>query len=258
MRNIRVSDYENVPRDVMATGNDYGDGVVLLSHSHIRGQCLYAISGVLTVTTNEGSWVVPPRRASWIPGGIEHQVHMGGATKTRSAYIRPEAAVAAKLLTRCAVISVSPLLHELLSAAVDLPAEYPLGGRADYLMRLIVQEIAMMPELPLNAPIPQEPRLAQLCSQLLQAPTLEIDLDSVAHQVGMSRRNFTRMFRDQTGMSFGHWLQQACMLAALTRMELGQSVTDVAIDLGYSSTSAFTAAFRRMLGAPPRHYLLGK
>jgi len=255
MRNIKVDTYENVPRDIYMAGNEYPAGWELPAHSHKRCQCLYAATGVLTVTTKEGSWVVPPRRASWIPCGVEHAVHMGTPTSTRSAYILSDVAKAAGLPTRCAVIGVSPLLHELLLTGVDLPAEYELGGRDDHLMKLIIEELARMPELPLNAPLPEEPRLAHLCRELLQAPTLEMDINTMAEQACMSRRNFTRLFRAQTGMSFSHWRQQACLLAALTRLELGQSVTHVAMELGYSSTSAFTVAFRRALGASPSEYL---
>lgn len=256
MRETEVGpSYEDAPRDVLVTGNDYPAGFVLTAHSHQRSQCLYAITGVLTVTSIEGSWVVPPRCASWIPAGIEHEVRMGGATSTRSAYIRPAIATAVGLPPRCAVISVSPLLHELMFAAVDLPIEYPLGVRDDHLMRLIVAEIAEMSELPLNAPLPHTPRLAALCRELLQAPTLEAGIDAMAQQAGMSRRNFTRTFRVETGMSFGHWRQQACLLAALSRLGLGQSVTQVAMELGYSSASAFTVAFRRALGVAPSNYL---
>ncbi|MDR0236158.1 helix-turn-helix transcriptional regulator [Acinetobacter sp.] len=258
MRNIQVNDFEDAPRIVMATGNDYEDGNILPSHSHKRGQCLYAITGVLTVNTDLGSWVVPPRRALWIPNGIYHEVHMRGVTKTRSAYIVPEAAKIAGLLDYCAVINVSPLLHELLSVAVDIPVEYEIDGRDDCLMQLIIKEIAIMPELPLNAPLPQEPRLTALCLEILKAPTLDKDLDEIAKQVGMSRRNFTRIFRLQTGMSFSHWRQQACLLNALMRMELGQSITHVAMELGYSSSSAFTAAFKRSLGAAPSFYVQGR
>lgn len=255
MRNIRVDAYEDVPRDVYMAGNDYPAGLVLPAHSHKRCQCLYAVTGALSVISSEGGWVVPPRRALWIPHGIVHEVSMGSATSTRSAYIRPEIATAVGLPMRCTVIGVSPLLHELLSVAVDLPAEYALSGRDDHVMRLIVEELAQMPELPLNAPLPKEPRLAKLCRELLQAPTLNAGIDAMAQQACMSRRNFTRLFRAQTGMSFGHWRQQACLLAALTRLELGQSVTQVAMELGYSSASAFTVAFRRVLGSAPSDYL---
>lgn len=258
MRNTRVIGYEDTPRDVVATGNDYAAGMMLPAHTHKRGQCLYAVTGVLTVTTSEGSWVVPPYRALWIPAGATHAVHMGGFTSTRSAYVQPEVAKQAGLPVRCTVISVSPLLHALLSEAVDLPAEYALGSRDDDLMRLLVAEIARMPSLPLSTPLPQEPRLANLCRALLASPSLDVDIDTMARKADMSRRSFTRLFREQTGMSFSHWRQQACLLAAVARLGRGQPVTRVAMELGYSSASAFTAAFRRTLGASPSHYLMAR
>ncbi len=71
----------------------------------------------------------------------------------------------------------------------------------------------------------------------------------------MSRRTFTRMFRRETGLSLSTWRQQACLLSALPRLTEGEPVTSVALDLGYNSVPAFTTMFKRMLGAPPRHYL---
>lgn len=255
MRNARADAFENTPRDVIATGNDYPPHYVLPAHSHRRGQLLYASTGVLTTITSEGSWVVPPRRALWIPAGIAHEVHMGGPVATRSAYVTPEAALAAGLPTHCQVIAVSPLLHELLQEAVDLPAEYDLDGRDGRVMALLLEEIRRMPTLPLSAPLPREKRLANLCRELLDRPSQEVKIDDMARRAGMSRRHFTRTFRDETGMSFTAWRQQACLLAALTRLGNGEPITQVAVDLGYGSPSAFTAAFRRVLGAAPSRYL---
>jgi AraC-like DNA-binding protein len=93
---------------------------------------------------------------------------------------------------------------------------------------------------------------------MLDAPALDLDIDAVAAKAGMSRRHFTRTFRQQTGMSYAAWRQQACLLAALTRLGRGQSITDVAVELGYGSASAFTAAFRRVLGEPPSRYIAGE
>lgn len=255
MRNTRVTAYEDTPRDIVATGNDYAPNRVLPSHVHKRGQLLYAATGVLSVTTAAGGWVVPPRRALWIPPGVAHEVRMSGAVSTRSAYVRREVVERLGLPDRCRVIHVAPLLHALLMEAVDLPAEYALDGRDGRVMALLLDEIAAAPELPLSTPLPSDPRLARLCRALLEAPALEIDIDAMAHKAGMSRRSFTRLFRQQTGMSFSAWRQQACLLVALTRLGGGESITQVAVELGYSSASAFTAAFRRILGAAPSRYL---
>ncbi|WP_158883913.1 helix-turn-helix transcriptional regulator [Rhodanobacter sp. L36] len=253
MRNTRIIHYEDTPRDVVVTGNDYPAHFVLPRHDHKRGQLLYAATGVVTVITDEGSWVVPPRRALWIPARVAHEIHMSGAVSTRSVYVRTEASAA--LPSRCRVIGVSLLLHALLLEAADLPAEYELDGRDGRLVALLLDEVAAMPALPLNTPLPRDPRLLRLCRALMAAPVLEIGIDAMSQKAGMSRRSFTRLFREQTGMSFSAWRQQACLLAALTRLAAGAPITRVAVDLGYSSASAFTAAFRRVLGAAPSRYL---
>ena len=134
-------------------------------------------------------------------------------------------------------------------------ATYPLSGRQEHIMKLIVEEIKEMSELPLNVPLPAEPKMAKLCREILDAPSINTDLDTLAHKMGMSRRSFTRLFRVQTGMSFGEWRQQACLLSALTQLSLGKSVTEVALELGYSNTSAFTSSFQRTMSVPPSQYL---
>jgi AraC-like DNA-binding protein len=114
-----------------------------------------------------------------------------------------------------------------------------------------------MPMLSLSAPLPAEPRLARVCQRLIAAPSITVSLDDVATAAGMSRRTFTRLFRVQTGGSFAAWRQQVCLLAAIERLSMGQSVTRVALDLGYASPSAFAAAFRHVLGTTPSQYMTG-
>jgi len=257
MRHTRVDPYEDVPRDIVATHNEYPARLLFPRHRHRRCQLLYASTGVARVNTADGSWVVPPQRALWIPAGVEHEVRMGEAVSMNSAYVRREAAAAAGLPAQCRVISVSPLLRALLLEAVDLPAHYELESRDGRLMALLLDEIQRMPALDLATPLPRDRRLAGPCRRLLDAPALDIRIDDMAAAAGMSRRSFTRLFRQQTGMSFAAWRQQACLLEALTRLDRGEPVTRVAMELGYASASAFTAAFRRALGAPPSRYLGG-
>ena len=50
------------------------------------------------------------------------------------------------------------------------------------------------------------------------------------------------------------WKRQAVLLESLRKLADGESVINVAIDLGYESPSAFTAMFRRTLGVTPGKY----
>jgi hypothetical protein len=116
---------------------------------------------VVTITTTRAvGWCHHGVRL-WIPAGVAHVVHMGGPTTTRSAYVLPDGGSQGRAAGALHRHQRFALLHALLSEAMDLPAEYVLGSRDDHLMHLLIDEIATMPSLPLNTPLPQDPRMAR-------------------------------------------------------------------------------------------------
>jgi AraC-like DNA-binding protein len=248
-RNTRASRLEHVDRPVIAVGNDYAAGHLHPPHSHRRAQLLFAESGTMMVQTAKGTWMVPPHQAIWIPAGITHSITMLSAVATRSVYLDRRAA--AGMAAQCQVVGVAPLLRELLIQAVDLPVEYEARSRADRIMALLVDEIRAAPVLPLALPLPGMPRLAARCRQFIEKPTAQDTIEDWCHNLGMSRRSFTRLFRHETGMTFSAWQRRACLLAALPRLLRGERVTTIAFDLDYSSPAAFTTMFTRLTGMPP-------
>ena len=78
MRQIDIDPYENTPRDAVVTASDYHAGQHFPRHSHQRGQFALAASGVITLFTDAGNWVVPPQRAVWVPAGVPHEMQMSG------------------------------------------------------------------------------------------------------------------------------------------------------------------------------------
>lgn len=252
MRNVNPNDHDQVPRPVIAVGNDYPAAFELAPHRHRRAQLLYAAKGVVSVSTPEGAWAAPPERAIWIPAGTEHAVTMVGAVSTRSVLVTPDACPDRG--DRCRVLAVSPLLRSLLIAAVDLPEEYDLSGRDGLVMALLAKEIELAPVVPLAVPFPRSPALAARCHAFLAEPDAGATIDGWADELGWGRRAFTRAFRRETGMSFSAWRQQACLLSALPRLAAGEAVTTIALDLGYDSPAAFTTMFKRLTGVAPSRY----
>src|SRR6478609_5804891 len=122
MRNIPVAEVDGLDRAVLAIGTDYPPDHLLVWHEHRRAQVLYAATGVMRVETADGSWTIPTARAVLIPPMTRHQVAMPGVS-TRSLYIEP--AAVPWFPARCQVVEVSPLLRELLLAAVDMDPLYP-------------------------------------------------------------------------------------------------------------------------------------
>ena len=123
------------------------------------------------------------------------------------------------------------------------------------IMPLLLDVVATLPERSLALPFPADRRLAALCRHFVEHPSPDLVIDKWASDLSMSRRAFTRTFRRETGLSLSTWRQQACLFAALPRLAAGETVTSVALDLGYDSIAAFTTMFKRMLGSPPRSYL---
>lgn len=244
--------FEATPRPVVSRGNTYPAAFELATHKHRRGQLLYASAGTIAITTPYGAWIAPPERAVWIPPGTPHAVRMIGAVMTHSVYIEPEVTGPAGEASR--VIAVSPLLRALLVEAALVPREYDTAGRDGLLMALLVEEVARAPRVPLDLPLPTDPALASLAAHFLAHPNVAEGIDAWAQALGIHRRSFTRLFRRETGMSFAQWRQQACLLAALPRLAAGDTVTEVALDLGYESATSFSTMFRRALGKPPSDY----
>ncbi|TLP73513.1 helix-turn-helix transcriptional regulator [Pseudomonas nitroreducens] len=251
MLNIPLASVDDVDRAVLAIGTDYPLGTLLKPHAHRRAQFLYGMSGLMEVETEDGAWVIPPYSGVWIPAGKQHRVLMRGVS-TRSLYIDPQVPVRDTLL--CQALTVSPLLHHLLLASVEVPALHDESGRDGDLIRLLLHELRQAPSLPLFAPLPAHPRLLELCRDFLRAPAIDVTADLWASELHCSSRTFSRLFRQQTGLSFGAWRQQACLLAAVTRLAAGNPVTRVALELGYDSPSAFSSMFRRSLGVAPSSY----
>lgn len=223
------------------------------AHRHTRGQLLHASRGVVLVRTSFGHWIVPTGQAIWIPSGLEHAVEMMTDVRVQSVYILPEAIP--DLPSRPRVVRITPLLRSLLEEVASLPHVAQPTGRTGLLYELIMHEIPRLPELPLGLPFPSDPRLVRMCRSFLETPESRVTIDHWARSAGMSRRTFTRRFKQEVGLSLSLWRQQASLFAALPRLASGEAVTTVALDLGYESVAAFTTMFKRMLGASPRNYL---
>jgi AraC-like DNA-binding protein len=241
------------PRAIIAFAEDVHDAWETPLHSHPRGQLLYAARGTLTTTAEEGNWVAPPARAIWIPAGVPHITRHSTGTELRSIFVRKNAVPG--LPRRCAVVQVSPLLRELLFAAMRLPALYDESGADGRLVDVLLDRIAALPDEPLHLPMPANKKLRAVVAELAEHPG--VPLAMAARKAATSPRSFARHFLAETGLTFGAWQRQARLLRALELLGTGLGVGDVAFALGYESVSAFIAMFRRTFGTTPARYFAG-
>ena len=251
-KSTNPNDYQDTPRPVSVMAKDNPDNYTTGWHRHKRAQLVFASSGVMVVKTRLGTWVIPPQRAVWVPGGVEHETRTIGSVAMRTVYVAPTAA--RNLPLECCVVNVSELLRALILRAAELPLAYERNGPDGRVMQMILDEIRLLKALPLHLPIPAHQRLGHLCSMILRNPQRADTLEDMATQVGMSKRTAERLFTRETRMTFIRWRQQARLLTALTHLAAGHSVKHAAFKAGYISQSAFTSMFKRAFSTTPHRY----
>jgi AraC-like DNA-binding protein len=250
-----VGDITNVPRPIVAMAKDFPDGHVIPFHRHHRTQLLYASSGVMTITTAKGLWVVPPLRAVWVPALTEHRIHASGRLSMRTLYIQPDTIPG--MPQECCVVSVPPLLRELILYAVTMPRLYRPKSLEERIMNIILELVQILRVAPLELPVPRDVRLQKISQALTKNPADNCSLEEWGSKIGATSRTLARLFRSETEMSFRQWRQQVRILEALKRLGRKELVTTVALDLGYDSPSAFIAMFKKALGKTPGQYFKG-
>lgn len=251
--NVDASAATRVPRPVAALGNSYRAGHDIPLHCHPRAQLIYGLHGVMTVRAVGSVWTVPASHGLWMPAGIAHAVHMDVPVEMRSLYFDTRRVRSTP--KDCRVLFVTPLLRELIVRAMEIPPLYDERGRDGRVMRLIVDEIAGLRPEPLGLRMPTDARLARLCEILLARLSEIVSIAELGRQVGLSERSVIRLFPRETGLTFGRWQQQARLQKAFALFGEGQSVTQVALELGYAGPSAFTKMFRRTIGDTPTSLL---
>jgi len=230
----------------------YRDGHLLDRHTHPWAQLVYAASGTMRVTTPDATWLVPPTRAIWAPGGTPHEIEMRGTVAMRTLYLAP--AGNRPELAGCRAIEVAPLLRELILHIVRigmLDAEDPAHARLE---DLLVDLLAAAETAPLQLPLPRDPRAAGFAERLLRDPGDMASLSELARGSGASLRTLQRLFLAETSLSLEAWRGRVRMQQAVVSLSAGAPVTEAALDAGYQSASAFIAAFKRTFGVTPARY----
>jgi len=237
---------------VRTLGLGLPSGFQIDAHAHPWAQLVYATDGVLTVEAAGGHWVVPSHKAVWIPAGFEHALRATGRVALRTLYFAPT-------LTRtgfdeCGVIDVRPLLRELVLEVMR--RKLLTRARSDELRlaHVVLDQVARTTQAPLRIRLPRDRRALEVARRVLEEPGRVPAIEQLARGSGASGRTLERIFQRETDLTFGRWVQRVRALTALEHLAGGASVTQAGLAVGYESTSAFIAMFRRVVGATPGAY----
>ena len=259
----------SVQRPVRAKLQHLSTDTRVVPHRHPWAQVALSATGVVRLTVADGTFIVPPSRALWIPPGVEHAVTIVEDAELLTLYLHqphgrsgpqvPRSLDAA--WRRCRVLEVSELLRAL---ALELDVR-PDGSAdemsADELQRerrlsaLLFDELRRARPVPLGVALPADKRLRALCEGVLDDPTRHATLEAWAADSGASPRTVARLFRSELGTTFLQWRQQVLLAKAVSLAGRRMPMSQIAAELGYASASAFSAMVRRSVGAPPSRFL---
>jgi AraC-like DNA-binding protein len=232
--------------------HDYPAGYVVPLHFHDRDQLVYASRGVMTVRSRNGTWVVPPHRAVWIPAGVPHTITMSGLVAMRTLYLKSR--LANGLPRDCCVINVSTLLKELILHACTVRSLKKSVKWQMHLVAVILHQLEAVQTIPLQLPHLSDPRLVRIAEILINDPRDPRTLAQLCKGTGAGKRTAERLFQQEIGMTFGKWRQQLRLMQGLRLLAEGAKVTHAALESGYATPSAFTSMFRKTLGITPSSY----
>jgi AraC-like DNA-binding protein len=242
-----------VPFKILRRTFSRGEAVGL--HAHEESQVIFAASGTLQVYTESGRWFVPPQLALWMPARIPHRVDVLSDTELRMIYWHPSALrkwAPERPLDYVFALTVTPLLRELILAAfkVDMPSE-----KAKLAVRLILHELTETPDVPVFLPMPTSTIGRRVADLALEDSQAHVGVSDLARLAATSIRTISRIFPVETGLTFKAWRQRARIALAIDRLSAGCAISQVAADVGFGSTAAFSFAFRQVTKMTPTAFL---
>jgi AraC-like DNA-binding protein len=221
-------------------------------HRHAWGEFVYSFSGVMEVKLDDRHYLAPPQYGIWLPPNVEHRGLNRYEACHCSLYIAEELSGALPRTT-CA-LTVSPLVRALLDHLRQHPPGLPRTLEEERLLRVLVDQLARASCAGSYLPTSDDPLLGPVLHALEAQPGDTRSLPELARAANTTERTLMRRCQRDLGMSFAEWRQRLRVVKAMPLLETGQTVENIALDLGYGSASAFITMFRRLMGVTPDEF----
>jgi AraC-like DNA-binding protein len=218
-----------------------------------RHYLLYAAKGTMRLQAAGRSWTLPPARAALIAAGAPITLSIATTITCCSALFLPSDYDVPDAPLR--VLDMSPLARELILACRDYgPEVIALSDDGRQLFDTLYMLATRAAEAPNDMWMPVGQSEA-LCAalQITEARISEpLSFGEVAQAVGLTERTLARRFHDEVSMPWRDCLRRLRMIRAIEALANPErQITQIAMDVGYSSSSAFNSAFLDFTGQTP-------
>jgi AraC-like DNA-binding protein len=224
-----------------------------------RHYLLAASRGALRLEVDGTGWSLPPARAALIRAGLSIEVTIPQPVTTASVLFSTTFVSAPP--SDLAVFDLTPLARMLITECSQWHDEdAPLDDYALAMFRALAAASWMLAEYPSPARMPTGRSLEVRRALAITTDRLadDVRLVDIAGTVGLASRSLARRFEQELGMTWSAARQRLRVLRAIEQLAgTDHSVTQIALEVGYSSLSAFQSAFRDLIGQSPSEYRAG-
>jgi AraC-like DNA-binding protein len=223
-----------------------------LPHQHRWGQVIFVKCNVLEMQVEGERLLTPPNLPIWVPPGHQHASYNHKQAHFRTLNIAADACEG--LPERACLLRVSPVVHAIIEDCAARQLLIPQSVQDIRLCKVLLDQLLMAESQQSYLPSTPDRMLAPVLLALEQNPADNTTLAQWAQRVYTTERTLSRRCQSQLGMSFSEWRQRLRFLHAISLLEQGKSVQDMAQELGYSSASALIAMFQQQSGTTPERY----
>lgn len=250
-RNYPTADVA-APRTLFFRCEETNADTEYLPHSHDWGQLICVKTGVIALNIAGQRFLAPPEFAVWLPPGMEHSSHNRKPVLFRTINIAKS--LCAGLPEEACLINVSPVFSAIVEDCLGRKMLEPTSEEDLRLCRVLIDQLRISPVQQTYLPTSQDKFLGPVLHALERCPADNTSLAVWASKVYTTERTLSRRCQQELGMSFSEWRQRLRFLHALSLLEQGKTVQDVALDVGYSSASAFIVMFQQIAGTTPERF----
>lgn len=207
----------------------------------------------LELSVEGGPW--RQRRIAAVPAFMAHRLRTPGSGRVATVCFEPETVAAGDVAALIARINDGPedgrLVRRILAARREVTRTADAGGfsTAEFDRLFLGRELA---------PRAIDERVRHVLARLLdELPQTAIAADACAGAVGLSTSRFLHLFKDEAGSSFRTQRMWKRARRFMDHANGEDSLTEVALGLGYPDSSHFSHTIRAAFGLKPRSIRAG-
>lgn len=213
------------------------------------GKLLYSLSGHVELVINNLPVLSPPAYAIWIPPYVEHYANVREPVCYGALYVEANRCV--ELPEQPCALMLSTVFKAIAADFDQRQINVPHTPRDLRLADVLIDQLQVAPRFDSYVPLSNIPEIATIIAALQRQPGDRRSLAQWATTVGATERTLSRWWKVEMGVSFHEWRQRLKLTIALSWLDAGVSVEEIARQLGYGSASAFIAMFQQHMGTSP-------